>query len=64
MPSKTLFLILVLMTACLWAQEEKKETPPPAGASTTTAPAAPHPAEISARRDAYAALAQDAYAHR
>ena len=48
MSSKTLFLILVLATGCLWAQEEKKETPPPAGAATTAAPAAPHPATISA----------------
>jgi mono/diheme cytochrome c family protein len=31
----------------LWAQE-KKETPPPAGAATTEAPAAPHPAAMSA----------------
>ena len=48
MPSKTLFLVLVLAAGCLWAQEEKKETPPPAGAATTAAPAAPHPATISA----------------
>jgi len=45
---KTLFVVLVLVTSCLWAQEEKKETPPPAGAPTTAAPAAPHPAAISA----------------
>lgn len=48
MPSKTLFLVLVLATSCLWAQEEKKETPAPAGATTTAAPAEPHPATISA----------------
>jgi mono/diheme cytochrome c family protein len=48
MPSKKLFLILVLATSCLWAQEQKKETPPPAGAPTAAAPAAPHPAAISA----------------
>ena len=47
MRSKTLFLVLVLATGCLWAQE-KKETPPPAGAATTAAPAAPHPATITA----------------
>ncbi|MGD1103789.1 MAG: cytochrome c [Terriglobia bacterium] len=47
MPSKTLWLVLVLVTGCLWAQE-KKETPPPAGAATTAAPAAAHPATISA----------------
>ena len=46
MPSKTLFLALVLATGCLWAQEEKKETPAP-GAAPTAAPAAPHPATIS-----------------
>jgi mono/diheme cytochrome c family protein len=45
MPSKTLFLILVLAAGCLWAQE-KKETPPPAGTAATTA--APHPATITA----------------
>jgi mono/diheme cytochrome c family protein len=44
MPSKTLWLVLVLAAGCLWAQE-KKETPPPAGAATA---AAPHPAPISA----------------
>ncbi len=48
MPSKTLWLVLVLATGCLWAQEEKKETPPPADASTAAAPASPHPAEITA----------------
>jgi mono/diheme cytochrome c family protein len=47
MHSKTLFLALVLATGCLWAQEEKKETPP-SGAATMAAPAAPHPATISA----------------
>ncbi|MFZ0962905.1 MAG: cytochrome c [Terriglobia bacterium] len=47
MPSKTLFLVLILATGCLWAQEEKKETPAPAGAATAAA-AAPHPATISA----------------
>ena len=47
MSSKTLFLILVLAAGCLWAQEQK-ETPPPTGAATTAAPAAPHPATISA----------------
>jgi mono/diheme cytochrome c family protein len=48
MPSKTLFLALILATGCLWAQEEKKEAPPPATGATTTAPAAAHPATISA----------------
>ena len=48
MPSKTLWLVLVLATGCLWAQEKKEETPPPAGAATTAAPAAPHPATITA----------------
>jgi mono/diheme cytochrome c family protein len=49
MPSKTLFLVLVLVTGCLWAQEQKKETPPPpAAGATTTEPAAPHPATITA----------------
>jgi len=43
---KTLWVILILVTGCLWAQE-KQETAPPAGA-TATAPAAPHPATISA----------------
>ena len=47
MPSKTLFLALVLATCCLWAQE-KKEAPPPASGATTVAPAAPHPMTISA----------------
>jgi len=47
MPSKTLWLVLVLAAGCLWAQEEKKETPPPAGAATAAAPAAPHPATIT-----------------
>jgi len=47
MPSKTLWLVLVLVTGCLWAQE-KKETPPPAGAAATAAPAAPRPVTISA----------------
>ena len=48
MPSKTLFLVLVLAAGCLWAQEDKKETPPPAGAPSAVAPAAPHPTTISA----------------
>ncbi len=48
MPSKTLWLVLVLAAGCLWAQEEKKETPPPPEASTAAAPASPHPAEITA----------------
>lgn len=48
MPSKTLFLVLVLATGCLWAQDEKKETPPPAGGTAIAAQAAPHPAAISA----------------
>jgi len=47
MPSKTLFLVLVIATGCLWAQEQKKETPPPAGGATTEAAAAPHPGAIS-----------------
>src|SRR5208283_4841644 len=48
MPSKTLFLALVLVTSCLWAQEEKKETPPPAGATTAAQPATPPAPTISA----------------
>ncbi len=48
MPSKTLWLVLVLAAGCLWAQEEKKETPPPPEATTAAAPASPHPAEITA----------------
>ena len=48
MPSKTLFLVLILATGCLWAQDEKKETPPPAGGTAIAAQAAPHPAAISA----------------
>lgn len=47
MRSKTLFLVLVLAAGCLWAQE-KKEAPPPAAGATAAAPAAPHPATISA----------------
>ena len=47
MRSKILILMLVLTTGYLWAQE-KKETPPPAGEATGAAPAAPHPATISA----------------
>ena len=50
MRSKTLILILVIATSYLWAQE-KKETPPPAQqapAAAPEAPAAPHPATISA----------------
>jgi len=50
MRSKILILILVLATSYLWAQE-KKETPPPAQqapAAAPEAPAAPHPATISA----------------
>jgi mono/diheme cytochrome c family protein len=47
MPSKTLFLVLVLATGYLCAQE-KKQAPPPAGGATAAAPAAPHPATISA----------------
>ena len=48
MRSKTLWLVLVLATGCLWAQEEKKETPPPAaGATATEAQSAPHPVTIS-----------------
>ena len=46
MPYKTLFLALVLATACLWAQEQK-QTPPPEGNQAAT-PASPHPATISA----------------
>ena len=41
MPTKTLWLVLLLVTGCLWAQEEKKETPPPAGTTTAT-PAPAH----------------------
>ncbi len=47
MPSKTLFLALVLVAGCLWAQE-KKETAPPADAATAATPASPHPGTISA----------------
>jgi len=48
MRSKILIFMLVLASGYLWAQEEKKETPPPAGGPTAAAPAAPHPAAISA----------------
>jgi len=48
MPSKTLFLVLVVATGCLWAQEEKKEAPPPAGGATTEATTNPHPGTVSA----------------
>jgi len=46
MRSKMLVLVLVLVAGCLWAQEKKEA--PPAGASSTQAPAAPHPAAITA----------------
>jgi mono/diheme cytochrome c family protein len=45
---KTLWLVLLLATGCLWAQEKKETTPPPAGGATAAEPAAPHPAAISA----------------
>jgi mono/diheme cytochrome c family protein len=50
MRSKTLWLLLVVATGCLWAQENKQTPPPaaPAGGATAAAPAAPHPATISA----------------
>ena len=44
MPSKMLFLVLIVATGCLWAQEQNKETPPPANAPTA---ASPHPTTIS-----------------
>ena len=47
MSLKTLFLALVLLTGCLWAQE-KKETTPPAKPATTAAPEPAHPVTISA----------------
>lgn len=50
MSSKTILLLLVLATGCLWAQEkqEKKDQAPPAsGSSTAATPASPHPATIS-----------------
>lgn len=48
MPSKTLFLVLVLVTGCLWAQENK-ETAPPAGGAAIAAPATPqHAVTITA----------------
>jgi mono/diheme cytochrome c family protein len=40
MSSKTLILILLLATGCLWAQE-KKEPAPPAAGNTVETPAAP-----------------------
>lgn len=43
MPSKTLFLTLVLATGCLWAQEAQKPTPAPDAAATP----APHPTAIT-----------------
>lgn len=46
MLSKTLFLVLIVATGCLWAQEQNKETPPPAGTTTAAAPS-PHPTTIS-----------------
>jgi len=50
MRSKMLFVALVIVTGCLWAQEQKKETTPPpsTGAAPATTPQAPHPAVISA----------------
>jgi mono/diheme cytochrome c family protein len=48
MRSKTLWLVLVLATGCLWAQEKKEEQTPPAEPASTEAPAVPHPATISA----------------
>lgn len=49
MRSKMLFLALVIVTGCLWAQEKKETTPPPStGAATTATPETPHPAVISA----------------
>ena len=48
MRSKTLWLVLVLATGCLWAQEKKEEQTPPAEPASTEAPAAPHPATITA----------------
>jgi len=47
MKSKTIVLVLLLVAACLWAQE-KKEPAPPTETSPAAAPAAPHPTEISA----------------
>ena len=47
MPLKTLFLTLVLVTGCLWAQE-KKETTPPAAPATTGAAEPAHPVTITA----------------
>lgn len=47
MRSKTLFVALILVAGCLWAQE-KKETTPPADTSTAVTPASPHPGTISA----------------
>ena len=44
MPLKTLFLVLIVATGCLWAQEQNKETPPPAGAAAAQSP---HPTTIS-----------------
>lgn len=47
MRSKTLFVALILVAGCLWAQE-KKEATPPADTSAAATPASPHPATISA----------------
>ncbi len=48
MPSKTLFLVLVIVTGCLWAQDNKQApAPAPAATAAPAAPAAPHPATIS-----------------
>ena len=48
MPSKKLFLVLVLATGCVWAQEEKKETPPPAEAPAAAPAENPHPGTLTA----------------
>ena len=48
MRSKILFLVLILATGCLWAQEQKKETPPPAPGATAQGPAPSHVVTITA----------------
>jgi mono/diheme cytochrome c family protein len=46
MSSKTLILVLLLATGCLWAQEKKE--PAPSSAAPAATPAEPHPATVSA----------------
>jgi len=48
MRAKIAWLVLVLLTGCVWAQENQQTTTPPAAGGTAAAPATPHPATISA----------------